>query len=102
MLGTPPGQQRDCAAKACLPFWMSSFHLLTTSCAQGCKIGLCGSPMRGITVHPCPFRQNGNLGSFFTGPGLPSVGGRKSKLVAAQPILPEEKSGTPAGMDETS
>src|SRR5579871_5099528 len=97
MPGTPPGQQRDCAANACLPFWISSFHLFTTSCAQGCRMGLCGSPMRGTTVQPWPLRQNGNLGSFFTGPGPPLTGGRKSKLAAAQPILLEEKSGTPEG-----
>src|SRR5258706_13461265 len=97
MPGTPPGQQRDCAAKACLPFWMSSFHLLTAACAKGCRIGLLGSAIRGITVQPCPFRQKGNLGSFLTGPGRPSVGARKSKLAAAQPIFPDEKSGTPGG-----
>src|SRR5258706_4247647 len=101
MPGTPPGQQRDIASKDSFPARISAFVFFIAAATQGCKIGLLVSPTGAVIRLPhlgeMRLPQNGCAGSFVIGTNFSPGTGRNSTPSDAQPMLLEDKSGTPEG-----
>src|SRR5580693_10655076 len=88
--GTPTGQQAACGERPPLPESTISLCLRNCSFAQGCRIGLFGSPTAMVGCRPVRRKSSlvtwGRVGSWATGPG-PDGGWVYSAITEIQPTL---------------
>src|SRR6478736_5185513 len=88
--GTPTGQQAAWGERPPLPASTTSLCLRNCSFAQGCRMGLLGSPTAIVGCRPVlrysSFVTWGLVGSRATGPG-PDGGGVYSAITEIQPTL---------------
>src|SRR4030088_2336576 len=88
--GTPTGQQAACGERPPLPESTISLCLRNCSFAQGCRMGLFGSPTAIVGCRPVLRKSSlvtwGMVGSRATGPG-PDGGWLYSAITEIQPTL---------------
>src|SRR5438132_519105 len=88
--GTPTGQQAACGERPPLPESTTSLCLRNCSFAQGCRMGLFGSPTAIVGCRPVLRKSSlvtwGTVGSRATGPGPPG-GWVYSAITEIQPTL---------------